>query len=78
METLHNNLVPLFNVINYVKKKKFKCKIVPIYIQRTKDINFKLTVHKPLEYSRDDSIQFITSEYRITPMLLFLMSDSRS
>ena len=45
--------------------KKFKCKIVPIYIQRTKDINFKLTVHKPLEYSRDDSIQFITSELNI-------------
>jgi UDP-glucose 4-epimerase len=27
-ETLHNNLVPLFNVINYVKKKKFKSKII--------------------------------------------------
>ena len=27
-ETLHNNLVPLFNVINYMKKKKFKSKII--------------------------------------------------
>ena len=25
-ETLHNNLVPLFNVINYVKKKNLKVK----------------------------------------------------
>ena len=45
--------------------KKFKCKIVPIYIQRTKDINFKLTIHKPLEYSSNDSIKFITSELNI-------------
>ena len=40
--------------------KKFKCKVVPIYIERTKDINFKLTVHKPLEYSNDQTIESIT------------------
>ena len=40
--------------------KKFKCKIVPIYIERIKDINFKLTIHKPLIYSDDESIESIT------------------
>ncbi len=40
--------------------KKFKCKVVPIYIERIKDINFKLTIYKPLEYSNDDSINSIT------------------
>lgn len=49
-ETLHNNLVPLFNVINYVKKKKFKSKIIffsssEVYssLIENKKINFPLT-----------------------------------
>jgi KDO2-lipid IV(A) lauroyltransferase len=40
--------------------KKFKCKIVPIYIQRVKDINFKLTIHDPIIYSDNESIESIT------------------
>ena len=40
--------------------KKFKCKIVPIHIERVKDINFKLTIHDPLVYSDNDSIESIT------------------
>jgi len=45
--------------------KKFNCKIVPIYIERVKDINFKLTIHRPLEYSNDESIQSITLDLNI-------------
>ena len=45
--------------------KKFNCKIVPIYIERIKDINFKLTIHRPLEYSNDESIQSITLDLNI-------------
>jgi KDO2-lipid IV(A) lauroyltransferase len=40
--------------------KKFRCKIVPIYIERVKDINFKLTIHEPLIYSGNESIEAIT------------------
>ncbi|MDA7562496.1 lipid A biosynthesis acyltransferase [Candidatus Pelagibacter sp.] len=40
--------------------KKFKCKVVPIYIERTSDINFNLVVHNPIEYSDNDSIDSIT------------------
>ena len=40
--------------------KKFKCKVVPIYIERIKNVNFKLTVHEPLEYKNNDSIESIT------------------
>jgi KDO2-lipid IV(A) lauroyltransferase len=40
--------------------KKFKCKVVPIYIERVKGINFKLTIHEPLVYSDDESIESIT------------------
>ena len=40
--------------------KKFKCKVVPIYIERIKDINFKIKIHTPIEYSSADSIKLIT------------------
>ena len=40
--------------------KKFKCKVVPIYIERIKDINFKLTIHEPLVYSNNESVDSIT------------------
>jgi len=40
--------------------KKFKCKVVPIYIERIKDIHFKLTVYEPLEYSNEETIESIT------------------
>tara|TARA_B100000795_G_scaffold178552_1_gene135055 strand:+ start:1517 stop:2377 length:861 start_codon:yes stop_codon:yes gene_type:complete len=40
--------------------KKFNCDIVPIYIERIKGVNFKLTVHDPLKYSTDETIESIT------------------
>ena len=40
--------------------KKFKCKVVPIYIERVKDISFKLTIQEPLAYSNKESVESIT------------------
>ena len=40
--------------------KKFNCKVVPIYIERVGDINFKLTVSNPIEYPNKHSINEIT------------------
>jgi len=40
--------------------KKFKCKIVPIYIERVKGTKFTLTIHEPLVYSNHESIESIT------------------
>ena len=45
--------------------KKFKCKIVPIYIERIKNANFKLTIHKPLIYKDNQSIETITQDLNI-------------
>ena len=42
--------------------KKFKCKIVPIYIERIEGVNFKLTIHDPLEYSNNETVEEITLE----------------
>jgi len=40
--------------------KKFKCKIVPIYIERVKNSDFRLTVYEPVVYSNNESIESIT------------------
>ena len=45
--------------------KKFKCKVVPIYIERIKDINFKLTIHEPLVYSNNESVDSITLDLNL-------------
>tara|TARA_B100000768_G_scaffold167954_1_gene172428 strand:- start:556 stop:1404 length:849 start_codon:yes stop_codon:yes gene_type:complete len=46
--------------------KKFGCKIVPVYIERINDIDFELTINKPLEYSFSDSIEDITLDLNIS------------
>jgi KDO2-lipid IV(A) lauroyltransferase len=40
--------------------KKFNCKIVPIYIERTNNVNFRLTIQEPREYHNDETIESIT------------------
>ena len=40
--------------------KKFNIPIVPVYIERIKGINFKITIKKPIIFSKDDSTQYIT------------------
>ena len=40
--------------------KKFKCKVVPIYIERSHDENFKITIYDPLVYSNKETVESIT------------------
>ena len=40
--------------------KKFKCKVVPVYIERTNNNNFNLTIHNPIEYLNNESVESIT------------------
>ena len=40
--------------------KKFKCRVVPIYIERINDNHFKMTVNKPISYREDSTIEDIT------------------
>ena len=42
--------------------KKFSIPVVPVYIERIKGINFKITISKPLNFSKDKSTQNITDE----------------
>ena len=40
--------------------KKFKTKIIPIYIERLKHNNFKLKIFDPIKFKENDSIESIT------------------
>jgi len=40
--------------------KKFNIPVVPVYIERIKDLNFKIVVHDPILFSNEDSIKNIT------------------
>ena len=45
--------------------KKFNCKVVPIYIERKNNINFKLTIYDPVKYSDEDTVDSITLKLNI-------------
>jgi KDO2-lipid IV(A) lauroyltransferase len=45
--------------------KKYNCSVVPIYIERKNNINFKLTIHKQIEFKIDDTIENITLKLNI-------------
>ena len=42
--------------------KKFNIPVIPVYIERIKDVSFKITVNKPIYFSAETSIQNITDE----------------
>ena len=45
--------------------KKFNCNIIPIYIERTNGINFKMKIYDPLRFKPEDTIEKITLELNI-------------
>ena len=45
--------------------KKFNCKVVPIYIERTNDNRFKLKIFSPIKFSQNDNIEKITTELNL-------------
>ena len=42
--------------------KKFNIPVVPIYIERIKDITFKIKIQKPITFSKEANIENITAE----------------
>ncbi len=45
--------------------KKYEIDIVPIYIERTNNVNFEITIQKPIKFPKEYSIQNITDELNI-------------
>ena len=40
--------------------KKFNIPIVPVYIERIKDLNFKISINDPINFSKEETIENIT------------------
>ena len=40
--------------------KKFNVPVVPVYIERIKDLNFKISINNPINFSKEDSVENIT------------------
>ena len=40
--------------------KKFNIPVVPVYIERIKDLNFKISINDPINFPKEDSIESIT------------------
>ena len=53
--------------------KKFNIAVVPIYIERVKDIKFKIKIQTPINFSRDQSIENITNELNIVLEKMIVM-----
>ena len=41
--------------------KKFNCLVVPIYIEREENNQFKIEIMKPLKFPENESIEIITT-----------------
>ena len=42
--------------------KKFNIPIIPIYIERIKDLDFKITIKKPINFTKETTVQKITDD----------------
>ncbi len=45
--------------------KKFEIPVVPIFIERYENIKFKITIHKPINFSKKNSVEDITDQLNI-------------
>mgnify|MGYP003349220092 FL=1 len=52
--------------------KKFNIPIVPVYIERVNELKFRITINKPLNFSKDKTIQNITDELNHIIQLMVL------
>ena len=57
--------------------KKFKCKVVPLYIERVNNINFNIKIEKPIEFSKDTSTEEITRNLNIWLEKMILKNPSK-
>ena len=50
-------------------KTRFKCKIIPIYLDRINEVNFEMTVHKPIEFEDLDEKETINITLKINKII---------
>ena len=49
--------------------RKFNIPVVPVYIERIKDLNFKISINNPINFSKEDSVENITLKLLIPEIM---------
>ena len=57
--------------------KKYKCEIVPIYIERLNGTKFKIIINKPMKFKNEDSIKKITTDLNLWLESMILKNPSQ-
>lgn len=57
--------------------KKYKCEIVPIYIERLGGTKFKIIINKPMKFKNEDSIKKITTDLNLWLESMILKNPSQ-
>ena len=57
--------------------KKFGIPVVPIHIERISDINFKITINKPVQFSSETSLKEITDRLNIILEKMVIINPSQ-
>ena len=57
--------------------KKYKCEIVPIYIERLDGTKFKIIINKPMKFKNEDSIKKITTDLNLWLESMILKNPSQ-
>ena len=57
--------------------KKYKCEIVPIYIERLDGTKFKIIINKPMKFKNEESIKKITTDLNLWLESMILKNPSQ-
>jgi len=57
--------------------KKFNCKIVPIYIERKLNLNFRIKIFEPIYFDKDKNIEEITNNLNLCLEKMILKNPSQ-
>ena len=57
--------------------KKYKCEIVPIYIERLDGTKFKIIINKPMKFKNEDTIKKITTDLNLWLESMILKNPSQ-
>ena len=57
--------------------KKFDIPVVPIHIERISNINFKITINKPIHFSSETSLKEITDKLNIVLEKMVIINPSQ-
>ena len=57
--------------------KKYKCEIIPIYIERLHGTKFKIIINKPMKFKNEDTIKKITTDLNLWLESMILKNPSQ-